>query len=47
MGGRYGNEVAREMAKGTNPYAKLCGEIVREAMRAEMGGRGGERGSVV
>ena len=39
-GGRYGNGVAREMAKATNPYAKLCGAIVGEAMRGEMGGEG-------
>lgn len=36
MGGRYGNEVAREMAVRTNPYAKLCGNIVKEAMRGEI-----------
>ena len=39
-GGRYGNGVAREMAKATNPYAKLCGAIVGEAMRREMGEEG-------
>lgn len=42
-GGRYGNPVAREMSVRTNPYAKLCGNIVREAMRREVeefGGRG-------
>lgn len=37
MGARYGNEVAREMAKATNPYARLCGAIVGEVMRREMG----------
>lgn len=42
MGGRYGNEVAREMAVRTNPYAKLCGNIVKEAMRGEMLGMNGE-----
>lgn len=36
MGGRYGNAVAREMAVRTNPYAKMCGAIVREAMRKEI-----------
>ena len=36
MGGRYGNDIAREMATRTNPYAKLCGNIVKEAMRGEM-----------
>ena len=40
MGGRYGNETAREMATRTNPYAKLCGNIVKEAMRGEMGVEG-------
>lgn len=35
LGGRYGNEVARAMAVHTNPYAKLCGNIVKEAMRKE------------
>ena len=42
MGGRYGNKIAREMATRTNPYAKLCGNIVKEAMRREMEGRGDE-----
>ncbi|OAP60441.1 hypothetical protein AYL99_05443 [Fonsecaea erecta] len=27
MGGRYGNETARQLAVKTNPYAKLCGSI--------------------
>jgi len=31
-GGKYGNAIARQMAVQLNPYAKLCGEIVREAM---------------
>ncbi|PWW80519.1 hypothetical protein C7212DRAFT_308211 [Tuber magnatum] len=34
-GGRYGNGIAREMAVRTNPYARLCGAIVKEAMRNE------------
>lgn len=38
MGGRYGNDLARQMAVRTNPYAKLCGSIVREALQKEMGG---------
>jgi hypothetical protein len=42
MGGRYGNDVAREMAVRTNPYAKLCGNIVKGAMRGEMLGMTGE-----
>jgi len=37
MGGRYGNEIARALAVATNPTAKLCGSIVREAMRKEFG----------
>lgn len=36
-GGRYGNSIAREMAVRTNPYARLCGAIVKEAMRNEYG----------
>ncbi|KAH7040521.1 uncharacterized protein B0I36DRAFT_344251 [Microdochium trichocladiopsis] len=37
MGGRYGNEVAKGLAVATNPTAKLCGQIVREAMKKEYG----------
>lgn len=37
MGGRYGNEIARGLAVSTNPTAKLCGQIVREAMKKEYG----------
>jgi hypothetical protein len=37
LGGRYGNEIARGLAVATNPTAKLCGSIVREAMRKEFG----------
>jgi len=41
MGGRYGNEIAKALAVSSNPTAKLCGEMVREAMRKEYaGGRG-------
>jgi len=36
LGGRYGNDIARQLAVKTNPYAKLCGSIVREAMRKEI-----------
>ena len=35
MGGRYGNEVSKALAVHTNPTAKLCGQIVRNAMRQE------------
>lgn len=37
LGGRYGNEVAKGLAVATNPTAKLCGQIVREAMKKEYG----------
>ncbi|KAK2745099.1 hypothetical protein FQN57_004006 [Myotisia sp. PD_48] len=36
LGGRYGNEAAKQMAVGTNPYAKMCGAIVQDAMKAEI-----------
>lgn len=36
LGGRYGNDVARQLAVRTNPYAKLCGSIVKEAMQKEV-----------
>lgn len=36
LGGRYGNETARQLAVKTNPYAKLCGSIVREALTKEI-----------
>ena len=36
LGGLYGNEVAKALAVHTNPHAKLCGSIVKEAMRKEM-----------
>lgn len=38
FGGRYGNEVARQLAVQTNPYAKMCGAIVKEALRKEVEG---------
>jgi hypothetical protein len=37
MGGRYGNDIARGLAVSTNPTAKLCGQMVREAMKKEYG----------
>ena len=40
-GGRYGCEVAREMAVRTNVYQKACGVIVGEAIRGERMGKGG------
>jgi len=36
LGGRYGDRDARGMAVRTNPYAKMCGAVVKEAMREEM-----------
>lgn len=36
-GGRYGNQIAKELAVSVNPTAKLCGQIVREAMKKEYG----------
>ena len=35
LAGRYRNEQARTMATLTNPYGRLCGGIVQEAMRAD------------
>jgi hypothetical protein len=35
---RYGDEVAREMSVRTNPYAKMCGAIVRNALAKERDG---------
>ena len=37
LGGRYGNEIAKGLAVSTNPTAKLCGQMVREAMKNEYG----------
>lgn len=36
LGGLYGNEVAKALAVHTNPHAKLCGSIVKEAIRKEV-----------
>lgn len=38
IAGGLGDEQARKMAVKTNPYAKLCGSIVREALREEIRG---------
>ncbi|KAJ5796308.1 uncharacterized protein N7518_004848 [Penicillium psychrosexuale] len=38
VGGRYGNKVAQQLSVQTNPYAKMCGAIVKEAMRKELEG---------
>ncbi|CAK7234798.1 hypothetical protein SCUCBS95973_009055 [Sporothrix curviconia] len=37
MGGRFGNEIARGLAVGTNPVAKLCGQMVQQMMKSEYG----------
>lgn len=37
LGGRYGCNIAKSLAVSTNPTAKLCGQIVREAMKKEYG----------
>ncbi|KAK3387085.1 hypothetical protein B0H63DRAFT_148566 [Podospora didyma] len=37
MGGKYGNEIAKGLAVATNPTAKLCGQMVQEAMKKEYG----------
>lgn len=34
-GGKYGDARAKEMAVRTNPYAKMCGAIVKEALKKE------------
>ncbi|KAN0066147.1 hypothetical protein ACQY0O_000241 [Thecaphora frezii] len=39
LGARYGNAVAKHVAAQTNPYAKLCGKIVREALVSEYSNR--------
>lgn len=38
-GAECGSEVAGGMARGLNPVRKLCGRIVGEMMRGEMGWR--------
>ncbi|KAH8701193.1 hypothetical protein GQ44DRAFT_717959 [Phaeosphaeriaceae sp. PMI808] len=37
---KFGDNMAREMSVRTNPYAKMCGAIVRNALKEEMS-RGG------
>lgn len=38
MAGAYGSEVGKVMAVVSNPYARLCGAIVKEAIRGETTG---------
>lgn len=35
-GARFGNKTAQQMSVRTNPYAKMCGAIVKEALRKEV-----------
>lgn len=42
FGGRYGNQIAKGLAVSVNPTAKLCGQIVRQAMKEEYGPSFGE-----
>ena len=35
-GGQYGNQTARQLAVKTNPYAKMCSAIVKEAIHREI-----------
>lgn len=37
MAGAYGSDVGRSLAVKTNPYARLCGSIVKEALKREVG----------
>lgn len=32
LGGQYGNEMAKQLSVRTNPYAKMCGAIVKEML---------------
>lgn len=36
VAGRYGHKTAQSLAVKTNPYAKLCGQIVKEALQREI-----------
>jgi hypothetical protein len=35
QGGWFGNKVAQQLSVRTNPYAKMCGAIVKEALKKE------------
>jgi len=43
LAGRYGDRTAQQMAVKTNPYAKMCGAIVKGALREEIKGSVGGR----
>jgi hypothetical protein len=36
LAGKYGDQEAMKMAVSANPYARLCGNIVQEAMKVEI-----------
>ncbi|PNS18884.1 hypothetical protein CAC42_5423 [Sphaceloma murrayae] len=36
QGGRYGNRIAQQLSVKTNPYAKMCGAIVKEAIQRDV-----------
>jgi hypothetical protein len=36
LAGKYGSDLARAMAVRTNPYAKMCGAIVKTALQREI-----------
>lgn len=36
IAGRYGHKTAQSLSVKTNPYAKLCGQIVKEALQREI-----------
>ncbi|KAI9172839.1 Tetratricopeptide repeat protein [Paramyrothecium foliicola] len=36
QGGVYGNDIAKQLSVLTNPYAKLCGAIVKEALMEDI-----------
>lgn len=38
LGGRYGNRIAKRFAALTDPYARLCGQMVKRALASEVGG---------
>ena len=42
ISGRYGGEIGRALGVAINPTAKLCGVMVREALRREYGGEASE-----
>lgn len=47
IAGAYGSEIARQLAVKTNPYARLCGQIVKEALQREIATYYGHSGDAV